>query len=140
MGCRSPLPNSRGGRRGSRYSRFRSCRHFARSSTQTRLEESGLETASGKPHSSNSFGNKFKSWCVKAGLPQCNCHGLRKIGAVRATEAGASEHELMATFGWDDASMARVYTPKAAQKKLAASGAAKLGSRKNCPTCCPAKR
>jgi hypothetical protein len=67
---------------------------------------------------------------VKAGLPQCNCHGLRKIGAVRAAEAGASEHELMAMFGWDDASMARVYTRKAAQKKLAASGAAKLGLTK----------
>jgi hypothetical protein len=82
--------------------------------------ETWLETASGKPHSSNSFGNKFKSWCVKAGLPQCDHHGLRKIGAVRAAEAGASEHELLAMFGWDDASMARVYTRKAAQKKLAA--------------------
>jgi integrase len=87
--------------------------------------ETWLETASGKPHSSNSFGDKFKSWCVKAG------HGLRKIGAVRAAEAGASEHELMAMFGWDDASMARVYTRKAAQKKLAASGAAKLALTKN---------
>jgi hypothetical protein len=73
--------------------------------------ETWLETGSGKPHSSNSFGNKFKSWCVKAGLPQCKCHGLRKIGAVRAAEAGASEHELMAMFGgWDDASMARLCT------------------------------
>jgi hypothetical protein len=53
-------------------------------------------------------------------------HGLRKIGAVRAAEAGASEHELMAMFGWDDANMARIYTRKAAQKRLAASGAAKL--------------
>ena len=67
---------------------------------------------------------------MKAGLPQCNCHGLRKIGAVRAAEAGASEHELMAMFGWDDANMARIYTRKAAQKKLAASGAAKLGLTK----------
>ena len=89
-------------------------------------KETWLETASGEPQSSNSFGNKFESWCVKAGLPQCNCHGLRKIEAVRAAEAGASEHELMAMFGWDDAAMARVYTRKAAQKKLAASGAAKL--------------
>ena len=40
----------------------------------------------------------------------------------------------MAMFGWDDASMARVYTRKAAQKKLAASGAAKLGlTKKNVP-------
>jgi hypothetical protein len=34
---------------------------------------------------------------VKAGLPQCNCHGLRRI---RAAEAGSSEPELMAMFGW----------------------------------------
>ena len=78
------------------------------------------------PIAKNGFGNSFKDWCVEAGLPQCNCHGLRKIGAVRAAEAGASEHELIAMFGWDDADMARVYTRKAAQKKLAASGAAKL--------------
>jgi hypothetical protein len=32
----------------------------------------------------------------------------------------------MAMFGWENADMARVYTRKAAQKKLAASGAAKL--------------
>jgi len=72
------------------------------------------------------FGNAFKHWCREADLPQCNCHGLRKIGAVRAVEAGASEHELMAMFGWEDADMARIYTRKAAQKKLAASGAAKV--------------
>jgi hypothetical protein len=39
---------------------------------------------------------------------------------------GGSEHELMAMFGWEDADMARVYTRKAAQKRLAQSGAAKL--------------
>jgi hypothetical protein len=32
----------------------------------------------------------------------------------------------MAMLGWEDADVARVYTRKAAQKKLAASGAAKL--------------
>ncbi len=32
----------------------------------------------------------------------------------------------MAMFGWENADMACVYTRKAAQKKLAASGAAKL--------------
>jgi len=94
--------------------------------TSTLGRETWLETAFGKPHSSNGFGNTFKDWCVEAGLPQCGCHGLRKIGAVRAAEAGASEHELMAMFGWEDANMARVYTRKAAQKKLAASGAAKV--------------
>jgi integrase len=85
-----------------------------------------LETAFGKSYSAAGFGNTFKDWCNEADLPRCNCHGLRKIGAVRAAEAGASEHELMAMFGWENADMARVYTRKAAQKKLAASGAAKL--------------
>jgi hypothetical protein len=86
-----------------------------------------LETSLGKPYSNAGFGNAFKDWCKEAGLPRCNCHGLRKTGAVRAAEAGASEYELMAMFGWEDADMARVYTRKAAQKRLAASGAAKLG-------------
>jgi len=88
--------------------------------------ETWLETAFAKPYSTAGFGNRFKDWCKAAGLPQCTCHGLRKIGAVRAAEAGASEHELMAMFGWENADMARVYTRKAAQKKLAASGAAKV--------------
>jgi integrase len=89
-------------------------------------EETWLQTGYSLPYSSAGFGNTFKDWCVEADLPQCNCHGLRKIGAVRAAEAGASEHELMAMFGWENADMARVYTRKAAQKKLAASGAAKV--------------
>jgi len=88
--------------------------------------ETWLETAFGKPYSAAGFGNSFKDWCREAALPQCAPHGLRKIGAVRAAEVGASEHELMAMFGWEDADMARVYMRKAAQKKLAASGAAKL--------------
>ena len=41
-------------------------------------------------------------------------------------EAGASERELTAMSGWENADMARVHTGKAAQKKLGASEAAKL--------------
>jgi integrase len=89
-------------------------------------QETWLETRSGKPYANMGFGVTFKDWCKQAGLARCSCHGLRKTGAVRAVEAGASEHELMAMFGWEDADMARIYTRKAAQKKLAASGAAKL--------------
>ncbi len=88
--------------------------------------ETWLATEYGQPFSNAGFGNAFKDWCMKAKLPKCTAHGLRKAGAVRAAEAGASEHELMAMFGWEDADMARVYTRKAAQKKLAQSGAAKL--------------
>ena len=83
----------------------------------------------GKPYSTAGFGNSFKDWCKEAGLPRCNCHGLRKTGAVRAAEAGASEHEPIAMFGWEVAGTARIYTRNAAQKKLAASGAAKVPHR-----------
>jgi integrase-like protein len=91
--------------------------------------EAWLETSLAKPYSNAGFGNAFKDWCKEAGLPRWNCRGLRKMGAVRAAEAHASEHELMAMFGWEDADMARVYARKAAQKKLAGSGAAKLSFR-----------
>jgi hypothetical protein len=64
---------------------------------------------------------------VAAGLSRCTSHGLRKVGAVRAAEVGASEHELMAIAGWDDVGIVRIYTRKAARKRLAASGAAKRG-------------
>jgi integrase len=72
-------------------------------------EECCLEKGYSVPYSAAGFGNSFKECCVEVGLPQCNCHGFGRIGAVRATEAGASEHELMAMFGWENANMARAY-------------------------------
>jgi hypothetical protein len=56
--------------------------------------------------------------------------GASHASAVRATEAGASEHELMAMFGWDDANMSRVYTRKAA-------GTAKAGNSRLMPPIVP---
>jgi integrase len=49
-----------------------------------------LETTYGKPFTANGFGNWFKKRCVEAGLPQCSAHGLRKAGATRAAENGAT--------------------------------------------------
>ena len=56
-------------------------------------------------------------------------HTSRKGGRSDVILLGPSresEHELMALFGWENAEMARVYTRKAAQKKLAVSAAAKM--------------
>jgi integrase len=78
-----------------------------------------LVTEWGKPFSSNGFGNKFKHWCVAAGLPHCSAHGLRKAGATFAAENGATDSQLKAMFGWRSAKMAAHYTRKAEQKKLA---------------------
>ncbi len=89
-------------------------------------KETYLETAYGKPFTAPGFGNWFRTQCDAAGLTKCSAHGLRKIGAVRAAENGASEHELMALFGWEHAEMARIYTRKAAQKRMAVSAAAKM--------------
>jgi integrase len=99
--------------------------------------ETWLETAFAKPYSTAGFGNRFKDWCKAAGLPQCTCHGLRKIGAVRAAEAGTSEHELMAMFGRENADMARVYTRKATEEIGCERRGEGLAYRANCPTYCP---
>lgn len=81
-----------------------------------------LVTAFGKPFTGNGFGNKFKDWCIEAGLPHCTAHGLRKAGATIAAENGATEHELMAIYGWESPKQAALYTRKANRRKLAASG------------------
>ncbi len=86
-----------------------------------------LVTEWGRPYASpKAFGNRFKSWCIQAGLPHCTAHGLRKAGATRAAENGATEHQLMAMFGWDSPQQAALYTRKANRKRLAAEAMHKL--------------
>ncbi len=84
-------------------------------------KETFLTTEYGKPFSSNGFGNKMRDWCDAAGLKQCSSHGLRKSAATVLAEAGASEYQLMAVFGWSDSKTARIYTKTAEQKRLAKS-------------------
>ncbi len=79
-------------------------------------------TQFGKPFSVPGFGNKFREWCDQAGLPHCAAHGIRKYDATTAAENGATEHQLMGMFGWDDPKQAALYTRKARQKKLARAG------------------
>ena len=78
-----------------------------------------LVTEFGKPFTSNGFGNWFKKRCREAGLAHCSAHGLRKAGATIAAEGGATAHELMAIFGWQDIKQAQRYTEKARRKRLA---------------------
>ncbi len=84
-----------------------------------------LVTEYGKPFSAAGFGNRFRDWCDKAGLPHCTAHGLRKAASSRLAELGASEKQLNAWFGWaDNSNEARRYT-KAAQRKRLAEGVAR---------------
>jgi hypothetical protein len=48
---------------------------------------------------------------------------LRKAGATRAADNGATVHQLMALFGWKTEKMALVYTRKADRKRLASTAA-----------------
>jgi integrase len=93
-----------------------------------------IVTKWGRPYASpNAFGLWFKRQCVAAGLPHCAAHGLRKTGATRVADNGATEHQLMAIFDWDSPKQAALYTRKANRKRLAAEAMHKLmpGQTKN---------
>ncbi|MDR6952336.1 integrase [Ancylobacter sp. 3268] len=78
-----------------------------------------LITEYGAPFSEAGFGNWFRDRCDEAGLKHCSAHGLRKAGATIAATAGATEHQLMAIFGWESPKQAAVYTRKANRRRLA---------------------
>lgn len=79
----------------------------------------------GKPLTKETFGNKFRVACTAAGVSK-SAHGLRKAGATRAAENGATVAELEAIFGWSGGAMASLYTRSADRKRLAEAAARKL--------------
>jgi integrase len=85
----------------------------------------------GTPYTVEGFGKRWRKWATAAGLAHCTPHGLRKAGAVRAAENGATANELMAIFGWRDIKQAEIYTRKAAQKKLAGNAMDTMENRVN---------
>jgi integrase len=62
----------------------------------------------GKPMTKESFGNAFSEACRAAGVKK-SAHGLRKIGATRAADNGATVAQLNAIFGWSGSQMASLY-------------------------------
>ena len=79
-----------------------------------------LVTERGAPFVKESFGNWFRDACRMAGCPG-SAHGLRKAGATRAAENGATVNQLMALFGWSTPKMAMHYTATADRKRLSQS-------------------
>jgi integrase len=79
----------------------------------------------GRQMTKESFGNWFKDACKAAGVPG-SCHGLRKAGATRAAENGATVAQLEAIFGWTGGRMASLYTRSADRKRLAREAIDKL--------------
>jgi integrase len=84
-----------------------------------------IRGANGKPMTKESFGNAFSQACRAAGVNK-SAHGLRKIGATRAANNGATVAELNAIFGWTGSYMASLYTQSADRARLAREAMNKL--------------
>ena len=82
-----------------------------------------------KAYSASPLGNWFRERCKEAGLPQCSAHGLRKAGARRLAEAGATEWEVMAFLAHRTAKEASRYTAAANRSMLTTSGMARLSTK-----------
>jgi integrase len=85
--------------------------------------------ARGQPLAKQSFSNDFAIACRAAGVPG-SPHGVRKIAATRAANAGATVAELEAIFGWSGGKMASLYTRAADRRHLAKRAMHKLAEQK----------
>ena len=81
----------------------------------------------GRPLTKESFGNAFRDACRAAGVNK-SAHGVRKIGATRAANNGATVAELEAIFGWTGGRMASLYTQAADRARLARRAINKLAN------------
>ncbi|WP_235841491.1 tyrosine-type recombinase/integrase [Cereibacter azotoformans] len=72
-----------------------------------------------------SLGNWFRDRCAEANVPGA-LHGLRKAGAIRLADAGATEWEIASHLAHKDTKTAAIYVKKANRARLADSGFAKL--------------
>lgn len=84
-----------------------------------------LTDSFGNPwHRPKSFSQWFERACRAAGIDKgLSAHGLRKLGAQLCVERGATEHQLMALFGWETPKQAAHYTRKANRERLEAEAA-----------------
>lgn len=81
----------------------------------------------GGPLTKESFGNLFSEACRKAGIKK-SAHGVRKAGATRAANNGATVAQLEAIFGWVGGRMASHYTRSADRARLAREAIGKLAN------------
>lgn len=83
----------------------------------------------GRPMRKESFGNWFRGAAGAAGVAK-GAHGIRKAAATADAEAGFTDAELDAKFGWTGRKMASLYTRSASRERLslAASKRTKKGT------------
>ena len=77
------------------------------------------------PYKPETLGNWFRDQCKAAGVPG-SLHGLRKAGATRLANAGATPDEIRAFLAHATNKEGSTYTGKADRARLADSGLAKV--------------
>lgn len=89
-----------------------------------------LPTETGVQRTTNGFGNWFKERALQAGITVdgASIHGLRKAGATRLAEAGATDLEIAAFLGHNSTREASRYVRAANRKKLTDAGTDKIGT------------
>ncbi|SNS30990.1 tyrosine-type recombinase/integrase [Tropicimonas sediminicola] len=81
----------------------------------------------GRPfRSTDSFRNRFKKWCVEAGLPDRSPHGIRKAAGHLLAHEGATQYEIMSIHGHANAATSEIYTRDVERRRLARAAAARL--------------
>ncbi len=92
--------------------------------------ETILQTAFGRPFTSNGFGNYMADKISRAGLPdRCVTHGLRKAAARRLAEAGCTANEIASITGHATLQEVSRYTKAAEQRVLAQAAIERLRTR-----------
>jgi integrase len=86
-----------------------------------------VTTQHGKPYTPKGFGNWIKDAAVKAGLPHCSAHGLRKAASRRVAEAGCTTHEIAAITGHQSLKEVERYTREANRRGLADGAMKRIG-------------
>ena len=99
------------------------------SATKLQGRETFLVTDYGKSFTAKGFGNWFGAKCRAAGLEDCSAHGLRKLGATRAAEGGATHFQLMALFDWSSPQQAQQYIQHAERRRATAATMALIAQR-----------
>lgn len=89
-----------------------------------------LTHSNGRPYKPETLGNWFRDRCDDAKLKHCAAHGLRKAGATRLAERGATEFEVMAFLAHATPKEAGRYVKAARRGRLADSGMARLGAKR----------
>jgi integrase len=88
-----------------------------------------LTHGKGHPYQPETLGNWFRGQCRAAGVPG-SLHGLRKAGATRLANAGATPDEIRAFLAHATNKEGSTCTGKADRARLADSGMAKLSGAK----------